>query len=136
MGAVWCVLAGLMLVDADDQQKIGYSVKAQVIRHYVAFFEFETTVGYKKRTLMDSSKYANWDRPDMYKALIEEISGPPDHENIHMFNYPTGLSRILCNCLFHVMGTLSSYMMMNWLIAAVQWTRGRVHLRDRLSRAR
>ena len=31
----------------------------------------------------------------------------------------------------YVMGTLSSYMMMNWLMAAVQWTMGRVHLRDR-----
>ncbi len=89
MGVVLCVLAGLMFFDADDQQKTGYSMKAQVARHYVAFFEFETSVGYKKRTLMDSSKYADWDRPDMYKALIHEISAPIDHENIHVFNYPT-----------------------------------------------
>ena len=89
MGAVWCVLAGLMLVDADDQQKIGYSVKAQVIRHYVAFFELATTVAYKKRTLMDSSQDANWDRPDMYEALVSKIPIPMDHEIIQVFNFPT-----------------------------------------------
>ena len=55
---------------------------------------------------------------------------------ISMSRRGKGLSRILCNWQFHVMGTLSSYMMTNWLMAAVQWTRGRVHLRDRLSRAR
>ena len=85
MGTFLLFMTGLLVLADENRQSPSETVKAQLCRFYVAYFNLEQQTNYYERLLLARLPDMNWEGPHPYLMFLSEYHRDPD--NVHEFNF-------------------------------------------------